>query len=79
MPRDVSGDELGKLLMKIGYSKTKQTGSHIRLTTSIDGEHSITIPRHSDIKIGTLNNILNDVAKHLNISKQELIHKLWGV
>lgn len=77
IPRDVSGDELGRLLMKLGYYKTKQTGSHLRFTTSIGGEHSITIPKHSDIKIGTLNNILNDVAEHLNISKQELIHRLW--
>ena len=31
LPRDVSGDELGKRLGKLGYEITRQTGSHIRL------------------------------------------------
>ena len=77
IPRDVSGDDLAGCFMRLGYRLTKQTGSHMRFTTSISGEHSITIPRHASLKIGTLNNILNDVAGHLEMSKQELIHKLW--
>lgn len=77
IPRDVSGDDLAKCLITLGYRLTKQTGSHMRFTTSIGGEHSITIPKHASLKIGTLNNILNDVADHLKMSKQELIHKLW--
>jgi predicted RNA binding protein YcfA (HicA-like mRNA interferase family) len=77
LPRDVSGDDLARCLIKLGYTPTRQTGSHIRFTRTISGEHSITIPRHANLKIGTLNNILNDVAEHLNISKQELRHRLW--
>jgi len=77
LPRDVSGDNLARCLIKLGYKQTKQTGSHMRFSTNINGEHSITIPKHQELKIGTLNNILNDVAEHLNMSKQELIHALW--
>ncbi len=40
----ISGSELAKLLKKYGYEITRQTGSHIRLTTSVKGEHHITIP-----------------------------------
>ncbi len=52
-------------------------GSHIRLTTEINGIHHITIPDHNPIKIGTLSNILKDIAYHLEISKEELIKQLF--
>ena len=50
MPRDISGQELIKQFKKLGYSVTRQSGSHIRLTTSENGEHHITIPNHSQLK-----------------------------
>jgi predicted RNA binding protein YcfA (HicA-like mRNA interferase family) len=31
--RDVSGDELARALGDLGYRMTRQTGSHLRLTT----------------------------------------------
>lgn len=55
LPRDIGGQELAKLLGKYGYSVTRQTGSHIRLTTPENGEHHITIPAHPELRIGTLN------------------------
>jgi len=78
IPRDISGDELSKLLRKYGYEVVRQTGSHIRLVSKYqDTEHKITIPNHNPIKIGTLNNILNDVSEYLKISKQILISQLF--
>ncbi len=77
IPRDVSGNELVILIKKLGYEVTRQTGSHIRLTTNEHGEHHVTIPKHKSLKIGTLNNILNDIANHIKISKVELVQKLW--
>lgn len=77
LPRDESGESLVKRLKKLGYSVTRQTSSHIRLTTLEKGEHHITIPAHKNIKIGTLNNILVDIAGHFKITKEELIKKLW--
>ena len=78
LPRDLSGEELAKLLRKYGYKITRQTGSHMRLTTHMNGEHHITIPRHKPLKPGTLNSILRDVAEHLGMSKRELMEELFG-
>ena len=33
LPRDMSGEELAQLLGRYGYKSTRQTGSHMRLTT----------------------------------------------
>ncbi len=78
IPRDISGRQLAHLLEKFGYTITRQTGSHIRLTSSAKKEtHSITIPDHHPLKIGTLNNILKEVANYLEIEKNELVNKLF--
>lgn len=76
LPRDVSGEELARLLAKYGYRVTRQTGSHLRLTTTSGGEHHITIPLHDPLKIGTLSHILADIADHLRVPKEDLIREL---
>jgi predicted RNA binding protein YcfA (HicA-like mRNA interferase family) len=76
LPRDLSGGELVKLLAKLGYSVTRQKGSHIRVTTDLNGEHHITIPDHDSLKIGTLSDILKSVADHLNLEREELLDRL---
>jgi predicted RNA binding protein YcfA (HicA-like mRNA interferase family) len=77
IPRDVSGIELCKLLKKYDYQITRQTASHIRLTTHRNGDHHITIPKHKILKIGTINNILVDIASHLELDKFILIKELF--
>lgn len=78
MPRDVSHKKLCSLLGKYDYSITRQTGSHIQLKSNfMEYEHSITIPAHNPIKLGTLNNILKDIATYLKISKEELVENLF--
>jgi predicted RNA binding protein YcfA (HicA-like mRNA interferase family) len=78
IPRDISGRELIKLLKKYGYKIVRETGSHIRLTSNFKGtEHKITIPDHQPIKIGTLNNILKEIADYLKITKEKLIEELF--
>ncbi|PKQ70919.1 MULTISPECIES: type II toxin-antitoxin system HicA family toxin [Raineya] len=76
LPRDLSGLELAQKLKKFGYEITRQTGSHIRLTTQEKGEHHITIPAHNPLKVGTLSAILLEVAQHFNISKNEVIEEI---
>jgi len=79
LPRDISGEELAELLAKFGYKITRQTGSHMRLTSSYKGdEHHITIPRHKSLRVGTLSRILKDVSLYLDINMQELIGKLFN-
>jgi len=77
LPRDIDSQQLIKSLNKFGYESTRQSGSHIRLSTQQNGQHHITIPNHDPLKIGTLNAILTEVAQHLGIPKQELIEKLF--
>ena len=55
----------------------RQHGSHIRLTTQLQGEHHITIPNNNPIKIGTLSSILNEVALHHKKTKAELINTIF--
>ncbi|MBI3501099.1 MAG: type II toxin-antitoxin system HicA family toxin [Bacteroidetes bacterium] len=77
IPRDLSGQELVKRLKKFGYIVTRQTGSHIRLTTIQNGEHHITIPNHDSLRIGTLSSILSDVANHFGMTKEKLMTDLF--
>jgi predicted RNA binding protein YcfA (HicA-like mRNA interferase family) len=52
LPRDVSGSDLAKALRRLGYENTRQTGSHLRLTTAQNGEHHLTVPLHNPLKVG---------------------------
>lgn len=79
LPRDVSGDELTARLGGLGYNPTRQTGSHVRLTRhSEEGAQHTTIPRHRNLKIGTLNGILREVSGQLGIEKDELAERLFS-
>jgi predicted RNA binding protein YcfA (HicA-like mRNA interferase family) len=72
-PRDLSGAELAKALRKLGFVITRQTGSHLRVTTQEGGEHHEVIPNHSPIKIGTLKSILRNVAAHHRMAISKLL------
>jgi predicted RNA binding protein YcfA (HicA-like mRNA interferase family) len=76
--RDVSGDELAQAFERIGYVVTRQSGSHLRLTTQAFGEHHITIPRHAALRVGTLSSIVSDAAAHLKLERDTLIERLFG-
>ena len=76
IPRDLNGDEPIKLLEHLGYRITRQTGSHMRLTSATTPEHHITIPKHAHLKTGTMDSILKEIAAHLNVSKEEVVSLL---
>lgn len=79
LPRDVSGERLAALLGRHGYEISRQTGSHMRLTSTFHGRaHHITIPRHAVLRVGTLSAILAEVAAYLELSREELLEKLFG-
>lgn len=77
LPRDLSGAQLAKALARIGYRTTRQTGSHLRLTTATPAEHHITIPLHNPLRVGTLAAILADIAAHQEINRDELLDRLF--
>ena len=78
LPRDLSGADLVRALARIGYRVTRQTGSHVRLTTDLPSQHHVTVPAHDPLKVGTLSGIVADIAGHLKISRDELLQKLFG-
>ncbi len=78
LPRDVGGEELANLLGKYGYEVTRQTGSHLRLTSTLKNtEHHLTIPRHKPLRVGTLSGIVNEVASYLELDRQALVKELF--
>lgn len=77
LPRDVSGAGLARALRHFGYEVTRQTGSHLRLTTQQGGEHHVTIPDHDSLRVGTLAGILGDVAAHFGLPRDEVAAQLF--
>ncbi|MBI1291295.1 addiction module toxin, HicA family [bacterium] len=79
LPRDVSGRELAQALrLHLGYEITRQRGSHLRITTSRNGEHHVTVPMHDPLKVGLLAAILDDVASHFGLSRNDLVIQLFN-
>jgi predicted RNA binding protein YcfA (HicA-like mRNA interferase family) len=77
LPRDWSGDELARRLARVGYSVTRQSGSHMRATRiTRDSQHHVTIPKHDALRVGTLSAILDDVAGHLQVTRDELLARI---
>lgn len=78
LPRDLSGAELVKGLERAGYVVTRRKSSHIRLTTRRQGQHHVTVPDHPHLKVGTLADILADVAEHLGLDRDALLKEMFG-
>lgn len=74
--RNISEIELARALQILGYTVTRQTGSHIRITTELNGKHHETIPAHKPLKVGTLNSIIRNIATHHGFTRDELLGKL---
>jgi len=77
LPRDLGGEDLARVLGRVGYRVTRQIGSHLRLTTTLGGEHHATIPQHKPLRVGTLNRVLKGVAEHLGMTREELVRRLF--
>lgn len=76
--RDLSGADLARLLRRYGYSVSRQTGSHLRLTSRIMGfEHHVTIPVHRELRLGTLRSIVSEVANYLRKDRENLADELF--
>jgi predicted RNA binding protein YcfA (HicA-like mRNA interferase family) len=78
LPRDLSGRSLAQSLELLGYEVTRQSGSHMRLTTMLNGEHHLTIPDHAALRVGTLSAIISEVARHHGIERDELVTRLFS-
>lgn len=77
LPRDLTGAQLIRALTKLGYSPTRQTGSHVRLTCELPVQHHLTVPLHDPLRIGTLASILANVAEAHGLTREELLSRLF--
>ena len=78
IPRDLSGQDVVRALAAFGYSVTRQTGSHLRVTTTQRGEHHVTVPNHAALRVGTLSGILTAVADHFAMTRDEVVGRLFA-
>lgn len=77
IPRQVSGRDVARALRVLGYERVRREGSHIRLTTQVNGTHHVTVPNHKPLKVGTLlGGLLKPVAAHHRLTVEELLTKL---
>jgi predicted RNA binding protein YcfA (HicA-like mRNA interferase family) len=61
LPTDVSGQQLVKALLRVGFVVNRQRGSHIILKRA-DPYARVVVPDHKQIRIGTLKHILNEAG-----------------
>ena len=78
LPRDLDAPSLIKALARLGYATVRQTGSDIRLRCEGASPHTITIPNHAALRIGTLSAVLAEVARHHHLSREELVMHLFA-
>ena len=79
IPRDLNGADLARRLAAYGYSITRQSGSHMRLSRQIgEQQQHLTIPAHKPMRVGTLRQILKDVASQTGVSLEEVVQSIGG-
>jgi predicted RNA binding protein YcfA (HicA-like mRNA interferase family) len=61
LPR-VSGRDVVKALLKVGYENDRQRGSHIILRQSTYPHRRIIVPDHKEIAKGTLRSIIRETG-----------------
>jgi predicted RNA binding protein YcfA (HicA-like mRNA interferase family) len=76
VPRNLRGDDIVKGLRHVGYESTRQKGDHVYMTTTVNGEHHVSVPLHNPVKVGTLTAILGSVAAHLKMTRDELLRRM---
>ncbi|MGH9900139.1 MAG: type II toxin-antitoxin system HicA family toxin [Pyrinomonadaceae bacterium] len=61
LPR-VSGRDVVKVLMKVGYEQDRQRGSHIILRQIMPPHRRIVVPDHNEVAKGTLRAIIRQTG-----------------
>lgn len=68
LPTDLSGQELIRILIKIGFVLQRQRGSHIVLRRESPFAR-VSVPNHKSLRVGTLRTVLREAG----ISVEELV------
>ena len=79
MPRDLSGADLVQLLSRrYGFKLRRSRGSHMTVTlATATGEHSVTVPRHRNLRVGTLGQIVSDVSAFVGLPEDVVRRELF--
>ena len=80
LPRALSGAEVARRFAgHYRYRVTRSRGSHMTMTLTAGGdEHQVTVPRHRELRVGTLDAIIADLAAVLDLPKQDVRDTLFG-
>jgi predicted RNA binding protein YcfA (HicA-like mRNA interferase family) len=78
LARDLSGRDLIAALGRMGSVVTRQTGSHVRLSCLLPAQHHVTVPLHDPLRLGTLSSIIASVAQARDLTRDQLLHQLFG-
>jgi len=62
LPRDLAGADTMKALRRLGFSVTRQEGSHIRMSK---GATHVTVPNHKTVLSKTLQSVLRQAGVSL--------------
>lgn len=58
----ISGEAMGRLLVRLGFYMKSQKGSHMKFVRERDtGKEVVIVPNHKVLRKGTLNDILKKV------------------
>ncbi|MDE2734507.1 MAG: type II toxin-antitoxin system HicA family toxin [Gemmatimonadota bacterium] len=65
--RRLSGDQVVRILAKFGFRVHSQRGSHIKLRRTLEAgtSQTLTVPRHRELDIGTLNAIMRQASRFI--------------
>ncbi len=69
LPRDLSGEEICRALVRLGFEFQRQTGSHRHYAS---GPHHPCVPMHAQIRPKTLQSIVRQAG----ITLEELLEHL---
>ena len=72
LPRGIPGTRVIRMLETLQYNVIREKGSHVRLRHQGPPAHSITVPKHGSLKIGTLHSILTEIAFMRSLTINEL-------
>ena len=73
LPRGLAADRQIRALERLGYVAVRQKGSHIQLQHPGPPEHTVTVPQHRPIRVGTQHSILVEVAQAQALSIESIL------
>jgi predicted RNA binding protein YcfA (HicA-like mRNA interferase family) len=59
LPRDINGEEAARALQRLGFVRTRQTGSHLIMRNQ---GRTVVVPQHKPLKPGTLKGIISQAG-----------------